>query len=203
MQEALDLNSDVLYLSYLNLTELPREIGNLTNLKELWCVNNQLTSLPREISQLTNLKELWCSYNQLTSLPSEIGQLAKLKRLLCSGNQLTTLPPEIGNLTNLKDLMCGGNPFTTLPSLETFNINSFRFPLLTWEPYLIFFLQDRWEVVKCLRLINYERYDLIENNKPYTSYLHRIPPELIEEIARWKDILIYSAKKKRKIDSVK
>lgn len=63
----------ILDLTGEGLTELPPEIGQLTQLTNLDVRGNQLTSLPSEISQLTNLKELsisWSSYtNPLTTLP--------------------------------------------------------------------------------------------------------------------------------------
>ena len=40
------------------LTELPPEIGNLTNLTGLYLGNNQLTEWPPEIDNLTNLTAL-------------------------------------------------------------------------------------------------------------------------------------------------
>ena len=48
------------------LTELPREIGNLTNLQRLYLNNNQLSKLPPDIGNLTNLQTLDLHYNQLT-----------------------------------------------------------------------------------------------------------------------------------------
>ncbi len=152
IQTALDKNSDWLNLCYLGLTELPPEIGKLTNLKYLSCSDNKINSLPPEIGNLTNLEKLWCSWNLLTSLP-----------------------PEIGKLMNLKRLYCYSNPLTTFPSFKKSETHS----------QLISFLQQRWLSIKCLRTINYGRYDLLENNKSYTSYIHYLPPELIEEIVKW------------------
>jgi GTPase SAR1 family protein len=102
-------------LSNKGLTELPPEIGQLTNLTKLVLRSNQLTALPPEIGQLTKLTTLYLSYNQLTALPPEIGQLAKLTTLYLSHNQLTALPPEIGQLTKLTTLYLKGNQLTTLP----------------------------------------------------------------------------------------
>ena len=58
----------------------------------LTSAGNQLTSLPAEVRQLTQLQELSLSYNQLTTLPEWIGELTSLKKLTLYGNQLTSLP---------------------------------------------------------------------------------------------------------------
>jgi len=66
---------------YNQLTNLPVEIGNLTNLQYLNLQNNQLTKLPAEIGNLTNLKELFLSQNQLTNLPAEILKIKNSLRI--------------------------------------------------------------------------------------------------------------------------
>jgi len=63
--------------------------------------DNQLTQLPPEIGQLTQLQELDLRNNKLTQLPPEIGQLTQLRELHLNGNQITQLPKEIGQLTQL------------------------------------------------------------------------------------------------------
>ncbi|MBN3910255.1 MAG: leucine-rich repeat domain-containing protein [Nostoc sp. NMS1] len=105
-----------LNLSGRNLTRLPAEIGQLSNLRELYLDSNQLTTLPAEISQLSNLNELDLSSNQLTGLPAEIGQLSNLNEFYLYSNQLTTLPAEIGQLSNLSKLYLYSNQLTTLPA---------------------------------------------------------------------------------------
>ncbi|AGS80636.1 leucine rich repeat protein [Leptospira phage vB_LnoZ_CZ214-LE1] len=66
--------------------------------------DNQLKTLPKEIGQLKNLQELYLSDNQLATLPKEIGQLKNLQELDLHNNQLATLPKEIGQLKNLQAL---------------------------------------------------------------------------------------------------
>lgn len=62
------------------LTEVPEEIGNLTNLSKLWLSFNKFTELPKEICNLINLVYLDVGVvpftvseetNQLTELPEE------------------------------------------------------------------------------------------------------------------------------------
>jgi Leucine Rich Repeat (LRR) protein len=97
------------------LTALPCEIGQLTDLRTLWLDNNQLTALPPEIGQLIDLQLLWLDNNQLTALVPEIVQLTSLQTLSLSGNQLTALPPEIGQFADLQTLWLDNNQLTTLP----------------------------------------------------------------------------------------
>ncbi|WP_417915351.1 COR domain-containing protein [Candidatus Electronema sp. JM] len=102
-------------LSRNQLTALPPELFQLTNLTELDLRSNQLTALPPELFQLTNLTELDLGRNQLTALPPEICQLRNLQKLILWENKLTALPPELFQLTNLTELDLGRNQLTALP----------------------------------------------------------------------------------------
>jgi len=104
-----------LNLSYTQLTELPTEIGDLVNLVNFDISSNNLTELPREIGQLVNLLHFQVSENNLTELPDEIGQLVNLEFLDLSYNQLEELPGEIGRLANLITIDLSGNNLTELP----------------------------------------------------------------------------------------
>jgi len=104
-----------LNLSDLDLTTLPKEIGQLVNLQRLDLNNNQLATLPEEIGQLVNLQRLNLNNNQLATLPKEIGQLVNLQELDLNNNQLATLPKEIGQLVNLQRLNLNNNQLATLP----------------------------------------------------------------------------------------
>ena len=108
-------NLTVLHLEINQLTALPPEIGQLAQLTELHLEGNRLTVLPAEIGQLDQLIDLRLAGNQLTALPPEIGQLAQLTKLYLGSNRLANLPPEIGQLTQLIDLRLGGNQLIHLP----------------------------------------------------------------------------------------
>jgi hypothetical protein len=99
---------------------LPRDKSGVINLQKLMFSHNYLTELPKEIGQLTNLQSLRIGgRNLLTKLPKEIGQLTNLQSLVIGGNMgginLTELPKEIGQLTNLQILKLGGNKLTDIP----------------------------------------------------------------------------------------
>ena len=109
------INVKNLYLNSNHLTRLLPEIGQLTNLGALYVGSNHLTRLPPEIGQLTKLIMLDLTDNDLTMLPPEIGQLTQLLVLGIADNQLTTLPPEIRHLTSLTRLHAQDNQLTMLP----------------------------------------------------------------------------------------
>jgi Leucine Rich Repeat (LRR) protein len=125
IEEARLSGATELDLSYLGLTEIPPEIGQLTNLQSLFLYNNQLSSLPAEFWRLSNLQRLILNKNSLIELSPEIGQLRRLEQLSLAVNQLTSLPPEIGNLTNLQSLMLFRNELRNIP-IEIGNLSNLQ-----------------------------------------------------------------------------
>ncbi len=98
------------------LRELPEAIGRLTSLTTLNLSENRLTKLPEAINLLTSLTTLNLSCNQLRELPEAIGQLTSLTTLHLSDNQLRELPAAIGRLTSLTTLHLSRNKLTELPA---------------------------------------------------------------------------------------
>ena len=107
IQEAKDKNLQKLYICYHRLPPTFGPIGP-NGQREL------IPAIPKEIGELVNLKELYIYYNQLTSIPEEIGNLVNLKYLHIYNNQLTSIPEEIGNLVNLKSLLIDNNKLTSI-----------------------------------------------------------------------------------------
>jgi Leucine-rich repeat (LRR) protein len=54
--------------------------------------NCELSQLPPELFELSNLVELSLAGNQLRQLPADIGRLSSLQRLVLAGNWLEHLP---------------------------------------------------------------------------------------------------------------
>lgn len=94
-------NQDAINLSYCYITELPKEIGNLTNTTQLMLRTNELKKLPKEIGNLINLQKLYLNDNEFRKIPKEIKNLVNLERLDIDKNAITTFPKEAKNLFNL------------------------------------------------------------------------------------------------------
>ena len=119
----------VLDMSSNGFSSLPEGLCRLPCLKELhvtWC---KLNVLPKNIGQLKNLKKLACGFNQLTSLPDSICSLAHLEVLLANDNSIAHLPTSIGRMESLREISVQYNQITELPEsvallglLQVFNL---------------------------------------------------------------------------------
>ncbi len=115
VDDAFHHNRSFLDLSNLQLTTLPPNLTNLTNLTTLHLGGNRLTALPESLANLTNLTTLFLSSNQLTALPENLTNLTNLTHLTLGSNRLTALPESLANLTNLTHLALDFNQLTALP----------------------------------------------------------------------------------------
>eukprot|EP00752_Nemacystus_decipiens_P005336 g4840.t1 len=96
---------------------IPKELGSLSNLKQLWLEQNQLRGrIPPELGKLEALETLSLAVNFLEgSIPPELGALRKLQTLRLNYNNLTgPIPPELGKLEALKNLELGGNELSAV-----------------------------------------------------------------------------------------
>ncbi len=86
--------------------EIPKELGNLSNLTILALHNNQLAGeIPTELGILSNLTVLDLGDNQLSGeIPKELGNLSNLERLWLEDNASLTgaFPQSLTGLTKLK-----------------------------------------------------------------------------------------------------
>jgi len=125
-------------LDSIGLTELPKGLENLTQLKELWLGSNQLTDVTglhkldqltdlhlnrnqltdvKGLERLTKLKALYLSNNQLTSLKG-LEKLTQLTHLSLDSNQLTKVPEELEKLPSLSWLFIRNNPDLTKAQID-------------------------------------------------------------------------------------
>ena len=97
------------------LSQLPDNIGQLSELRSLFIEKHDLTELPDSFTMLANLKHLYISNNWLTSLPAEFGDLTNLETLDLGYNQLVSIPESIGDLENIVYLFLFNNQLSFVP----------------------------------------------------------------------------------------
>lgn len=124
-----------LKLQNLELTELPNNIGELRNLKELDISYNQLSKVPDQIKECTQLEKividgnlqvsapgfwgfanhlpklsvLYLNYCGLIEIPSEVYNIRQLKLLYLSNNQIKEVDERVRKLESLEWLILGEN----------------------------------------------------------------------------------------------
>lgn len=99
------------------ISSIPEEIGNLVMLERFVIAGNLLESLPDSIGKLKNLEGFWCHGNLINRIPNTFGDLESLKKCSLSGNQIQELPSTIGKMTQLEVLEVAGNRLHELPTL--------------------------------------------------------------------------------------
>jgi len=91
IRQAKQTQATTLDLSKLNLTKIPQEIEELTQLEVLHLYYNQINSL-ESISKLTKLRELLLHDNQIQSL-EPLSKLVQLQKLYLGNNQIADVRP--------------------------------------------------------------------------------------------------------------
>ena len=100
-------------LSGMRLGVFPYDLCQLPHsvlIKYLVLDKNGLTQVPREICDLSELRYLDLSYNKLVLLPDELGRLRKLKHLGLDNNCLKEIPHSVLALCSLDVLFVSNNP---------------------------------------------------------------------------------------------
>lgn len=105
----------VLDLSKQKLDQVPLEIFQFKNLKELYLGKNKIKEIPKEIGQLKQLEIVDFSKNKLSSIPSELFDCVNLKRIILNQNEIQGIPKEIGKLNKLEYLDMWSNDLYEIP----------------------------------------------------------------------------------------
>ena len=114
--------------------QMPLELGNLTDLRELWLSDNKLAGeIPPELGNLSELVVLDIERNRLNGyIPAELGNLSKIGAIYLSENQLDGgIPPDLENASGLHILKLDFNRLSgaiptqvgRLPNLRTLGLS--------------------------------------------------------------------------------
>jgi hypothetical protein len=165
---------DTLYSFGNPLTDLSY-VTSMTDLKVIQIQDGNITALPTNLNQLTNLKELNFEWNKLTSLPSLNG-LVNLKFIKLWQNSITQLP-DLSSLSSLELLDMNDNPLATfptmaatMPNLKRINLNGASIKAIPSFPImpLIDTIRYNWGELESLpsiaHLTNLKTLLLADNN---------------------------------------
>lgn len=98
------------------ISHLPPSLGSLKKLETLDLMNNKIQNLPDTFSALDNLASLSLCSNNIHEFPLQILSLKNLKVLDLSQNQLEKIPDDIQKLQNLESLCLRSQPLSEIPS---------------------------------------------------------------------------------------
>lgn len=145
-------------------TTIPKEIGNLKNLKNLTLYSLPLKEIPKEIGNLVNLQLLFIDDTKgdntaigpfktggMHYIPKEIGNLKMLEHLELENNNLMEVPKEIGSLNKLNDLGLRDNNLKSLPK-EIYNLQNLKILDLSNNP--LEYISKEVGKLKKLELLN-------------------------------------------------
>ena len=160
-----------------NLTgNIPVEIGNFSQLRELSFNSNNLTgSIPVEIGNLTTLSRLSFGVNNLTGkIPDSIGNLTGLYGLYLQRNQLTGhIPESIGNLTNLRSIQIFANQLSGEIPASIGNLTELVFLAIN-QNKLTGYIPDSITNLQNLAIFLFEYNGLRSPNSAVSNYLFGI-----------------------------
>ncbi|ULT88509.1 hypothetical protein L3Y34_007607 [Caenorhabditis briggsae] len=106
----------VLDVSDNEISMLPAEIGQLTQLIELNLNRNEITDIPETLKNCKMLANLKLNGNPFTRLPESISECTSITILSLNETNLTALPSAMGSLANLRVLEARENHLRTIPS---------------------------------------------------------------------------------------
>jgi len=125
IREAKKSEAGTLDLKELGLKDLPEELWELTNLKELHLQGNNLSALSAKIADFVNLSSLDISNepfarpgrprNRIARLPDELWKLPELRKLNISFNAFAEIPDTLWQKKGWELLGLGGFKLASLP----------------------------------------------------------------------------------------
>ncbi|KAL3845585.1 hypothetical protein ACJIZ3_002988 [Penstemon smallii] len=104
---------------------IPGEIGNLTNLRDLYLDNNELTGfIPSTVGRLSRLIRIYLEHNKLEGyIPNDLCQLSRLGDLYLSNNSLRgSIPTCFGEIKSLRRLYLDSNKLVSNVPFNLWNL---------------------------------------------------------------------------------
>jgi len=111
---------------YETLSEIPKNIGDLSGLESLTICTRIIESIPESLYNLSSLKHLDLSGNKVKNISEDICKLENLEYLDISQNQLESIPDFVSKMKSLKKIVVYDNPLKDINedlAFKTYPIN--------------------------------------------------------------------------------
>ncbi|TFG26639.1 MAG: GTP-binding protein [Promethearchaeota archaeon] len=108
------------------LIKLPKNFGNLQNLKELDLSSHKLSKLPESFGDLTTLKIFDLFNNRFKTLPNYIENLKSLESINLERNLIQSIPRSFSNLLHLKQINLKNNIISPKEASKRFKAFGFK-----------------------------------------------------------------------------
>ena len=121
LEDALAAPPDSVYridLSRSRLNEVPAELSQFKNLREVDLSKNKITDVPIDFFS-DQLEIINLNKNKLDHFPEALCKHKNLKELYIAGNNIDEIPESIGELTNLVVFEIWFNPISIIPESMT------------------------------------------------------------------------------------
>ena len=115
-----------LVFGYETPSEIPKNIGDLSDLESLTICTRIIESIPNSLFTISSLKHLDLSGNKINNLGEELSKLKNLEFLDVSQNQLESIPDVVSKMIFLKDIIVYDNPLKDINedlAFKTYPIN--------------------------------------------------------------------------------
>ena len=100
---------------WMRFLDVPKAIGQLTQLKKLVIDGTTMKRFPKWLLNLRSLKSLYLDGVLMKKIPDWFCDMTSLELLLITGTEIGALPDNFGNLTALKELYLLCNTIPELP----------------------------------------------------------------------------------------
>lgn len=109
-------NLTKIYLSDMNLTDLPIEFQQLEKIEFLALNKNKFRIIPEAVTRLPRLTTLYLHNNKISDICRNVENMKSLKFLGLQFNRIKKLPPHLFRIQNLKYLNLSNNLIDELPN---------------------------------------------------------------------------------------
>jgi Leucine-rich repeat (LRR) protein len=142
-----------LYMASNNFKDIPDHVYELPNLKRISFADNEITEIPEKLIAKEGIEEVYLGKNDISEIPPSLFEMKDLKVLQLDRCLLTYLSPDIAKLQTLTVLNIGWNGLRDLPYEELKTMKNLRSINLSRNPL------DRAEVMDLRKAMPWARID--------------------------------------------